>query len=60
MTTSISNSNIDNLTFLIMLKLFNQKFVLNVNKLNQLQNIVKINQLQMDYNIVVNHVNLLN
>ena len=35
------------------------KYVLNVNKLNQLQTLVNITQNQMDYKIDVNHVNLL-
>ena len=35
------------------------KYVLNVNKVNQLQNIIKIEQNQVNYKLVVNHVNLL-
>ena len=57
----------ENITKIIINKLMLIKFimkmmlkpVLNVSKLNQLQTLTKIKQNQMDYNITVNHVNLL-
>ena len=51
--------NIDKLMLIKFIMKMMLKHVINVKTLNQLQILAKIKQIQMDYNISVNHVNLL-